>query len=1056
MVVLRAAAIAAGGIGLVAAGGWLLGAVRASRVPTAAVARVDVGEIVAAANARQARPLPGRLTGGFSYAPARAASGSDDASPLRAAMQLAVARLERTVANDASPQTAALVGWAHLAAGDLDAGIPLLERSLGEAGDAAAQTNLSAAYLARAVEANRPQDAARALAASERARGLAPSLLEAHFNRARALQYLGLRHAASEAWREYLKHEREPGWRREAAAALREPDLALPALTADAIGLQLRAALVGSNQLGIDRLAAAYPFVARRVLEEEVLGEWADAHLADRTAASVARLAEARALALSLRTRAQDDLALRAVDRLAGLAERGESRLLRGLAIAHRAYATARVLDGRGDQASARREYRQALDAFERGGSTMAEWARFWLGVTQYRSHDAARAFVTLEQALTRAGRSARSLAGRVRYVQGLVHQQRARYQEALAALGDSLDRLGPTGEIELIAETRVSLSEIFDAMGQPDRAWDFRRQNLLDQALLQSPRDRHLVLMNAVNATRRQGLAEASLTLAEAAAANASAWRHPGSLLEVEAARAEALLDVGARDDALASIRRARTHLASLPDPQFAQWWEPLIASVDSRVLLARDPASALQVAESGLALVDRLGIPTEHPALSRVAAAALVRLGRLDEADAMLQRGIALAEAERRRLSDRELRVSAFDAVYELHLDRVELAGARHRGWEGAFETLERARTASMSAAGVRSVGLRELQDAAPHDGVILYYALLETRTLVWVVSRETSTIVELREPPDRVRWRVRQLREALGARASASVTDLSTAAHAALIAPLAPAIGRARRLVIVPDDALGLLPFALLRDAVTGRVLAQDYVISVAPNATWLHRLRKTPLRPSQSTHDAPLFVAASSGAGRETLPAARREVAAASTSYPAARMLIDAAATPEAVLSSLPRASLVHVASHAVASIEAPWLSRLSLSPNAEGRSELFMYQIVDLRMRPGATVILSACDTASGTVSRSAGVLGLAWAFLAAGADTVVGTLWRVEDRVAAALMTDFHRRFARTGDAVSALREAQLQLMTASDSNDWAAFQAIGMSPGGRDESEER
>src|SRR5262249_19787633 len=74
------------------------------------------------------------------------------------------------------------------------------------------------------------------------------------------------------------------------------------------------------------------------------------------------------------------------------------------------------------------------------------------------------------------------------------------------------------------------------------------------------------------------------------------------------------------------------------------------------------------------------------------------------------------------------------------------------------------------------------------------------------------------------------------------------------------------------------------------------------------------------------------------------------------------------------------------------------------------------------------VVLSACQTARGKILPGEGVEGLAQAFFHAGARTVVGTLWNVNDRRSAELMEFFYRSMARGEPKADALRAAKLEL----------------------------
>ena len=98
------------------------------------------------------------------------------------------------------------------------------------------------------------------------------------------------------------------------------------------------------------------------------------------------------------------------------------------------------------------------------------------------------------------------------------------------------------------------------------------------------------------------------------------------------------------------------------------------------------------------------------------------------------------------------------------------------------------------------------------------------------------------------------------------------------------------------------------------------------------------------------------------------------------------------------------------------------------------------------------LVLSACQTAlaSGAVSDvPAGDdwVGLVRAFLGAGAQIVIATLWAVEDRSTGRLMARMHRGLRSDQSEVSALSEAQreaLRNLATSDPFYWAGFVLVG------------
>lgn len=233
-----------------------------------------------------------------------------------------------------------------------------------------------------------------------------------------------------------------------------------------------------------------------------------------------------------------------------------------------------------------------------------------------------------------------------------------------------------------------------------------------------------------------------------------------------------------------------------------------------------------------------------------------------------------------------------------------------------------------------------------------------------------------------------------------------------------PVAAAVQRARRLLIVADRELALVPFAALpTDAAWSSFLGDTHEVALMPLAG----------APNRGAARTPVLLAgdpiADRAAGIESLPRAAEELTAVARLWPAADTTMVRAEefTATRLVAQLDkRFGTIHLASHAEASTLDPRRCAILLSHG----ERLGFDKIATLSLRD-ALVVLSACRTGEGEAVPGEGIVGLGWAFFAAGAEGLVVSQWSVPDSDAAALMTLFHRRLAAGDDPITALTSAQ-------------------------------
>jgi CHAT domain-containing protein len=136
----------------------------------------------------------------------------------------------------------------------------------------------------------------------------------------------------------------------------------------------------------------------------------------------------------------------------------------------------------------------------------------------------------------------------------------------------------------------------------------------------------------------------------------------------------------------------------------------------------------------------------------------------------------------------------------------------------------------------------------------------------------------------------------------------------------------------------------------------------------------------------------------------------------------------AATPALLQRDLKSYSILHFASHGYVDPDDPGRSGLVLAFSPDASGYLPLADVLALDLNADLTV-LSACQTAEGRMLRGEGVQSLARAFLYAGSNAVVASLWQVADKETSVTIADFYQGYLIDGrPAAEALREAKLAL----------------------------
>jgi CHAT domain-containing protein len=260
--------------------------------------------------------------------------------------------------------------------------------------------------------------------------------------------------------------------------------------------------------------------------------------------------------------------------------------------------------------------------------------------------------------------------------------------------------------------------------------------------------------------------------------------------------------------------------------------------------------------------------------------------------------------------------------------------------------------------------------------------------------------------------------------------------------LIAPARALIPDGAHIVLLPDGALHQLNFeALPVYGENPHYWIDEVTVSIAPSFGIFRpekqqsAAEKTALIIGDPVSPAPEYPA---------LPHAGAEIASIGKRFGSARTktVVRDAAYPGSYAAAEPENySIIHLAAHAEANVRSPLDSAVILSRAGDG-FKLYARDIIRSPLRADL-VTLSACRTSGARTYAGEGLVGLTWAFLQAGAHSVVAGLWDVSDESTAWMMDRFYAEIAGGASPPDALRRAKLALRQTAYSKPyyWAPFQ---------------
>ena len=270
--------------------------------------------------------------------------------------------------------------------------------------------------------------------------------------------------------------------------------------------------------------------------------------------------------------------------------------------------------------------------------------------------------------------------------------------------------------------------------------------------------------------------------------------------------------------------------------------------------------------------------------------------------------------------------------------------------------------------------------------------------------------------------------------------------------IIEPVADLV-QGKGLIIVPDGPLWLAPYAALMDA-DSKYLCDSFRIRVIPSLTSLKLIADCPKeyhsRSGSLLVGDPWVEEVTNSEGErilDPLPFARKEVEMIGRILNVTPV-IGKQATKREVLKKLSSVALVHFAAHGRMET-----GEIALTPDPNRRSRiptkedyiLTIADVLNVKLR-ARLVVLSCCHSGRGEI-KDEGVVGIARAFMGAGARSVLVSLWAIDDEATLEFMRSFYHHLVEGRCASESLNLTMKSLRESdkySDVKYWAPFVLIG------------
>ncbi len=254
---------------------------------------------------------------------------------------------------------------------------------------------------------------------------------------------------------------------------------------------------------------------------------------------------------------------------------------------------------------------------------------------------------------------------------------------------------------------------------------------------------------------------------------------------------------------------------------------------------------------------------------------------------------------------------------------------------------------------------------------------------------------------------------------------------------------------KLIVIPSGRISTIPLEaiIIDDEDPNSYLIQQYDISYLYAASLMQKKGTRNVNGSVALF-APVDF---SGLGLGYLPGTKKEVEEISELFNKhqtnTEVFLEANASKTAVSSpEVAKSNIIHFATHGIVDELHPEQSQICLTTQDGSEGRLFIGDIYNLKF-DADLVVLSACETGLGKLSKGEGIIGLTRAIIYSGANNMVVSLWSVSDNSTSQLMIDFYKNMLNGQEYSKALANAKRKMIGENkyaQSYYWAPFVLIG------------